>query len=218
MLHPAPRYRVVVPVRYHVDGPRGPSDGTGWTRDISGTGAALDLPEPLAPPTRLALVLSTETRSLSIPAAAVVWVSPSRQPGGMSTHGVRFTSHTEETEQLRVWLHRQPVARVAAALPARCERLDVQEAPVDGWTSDVSAGGCALFLPERMPVGTLLDVVLSTPAGEVRSRGVIVWEGRGGRPTERRLCEHGFRFTESPGVQPALATALEKILAARAAG
>jgi hypothetical protein len=106
---------------------------------------------------------------------------------------------------------------MAASLPVRCRRPDGVSPTVEGWTADLGSGGCALFLPERLPVGSLVDVVLSTPCGDVPSQGVIVWEGHRAAAAGR-LIEHGFRFTKlRPDQEGLLGEVLEAILATRAA-
>jgi hypothetical protein len=106
---------------------------------------------------------------------------------------------------------------MAACLPVRTCRLDGISPHVEGWTADLGSGGCVLFLPERLPVGTLLRVVLSTPRGDVPSEGVVVWEGH--RATASGgLFEHGFRFTKlRPHQTGLLGEVLEAILETRVA-
>ncbi len=140
----------------------------------------------------------------------MVWVEACDPAGPKHLHGLQFSSGAcDDRERLCAWLQHYsgPLARMAASLPAKCRRLDGVSAAIEGWTADLGSGGCALFLPERLPVGTLLDVILSTPCGDVPTQGVIVWEGSSGG----RLSEHGFRFTN---VRPEQAGRLGEILEA----
>jgi hypothetical protein len=150
----------------------------------------------------------------------VSWIDPSVRAGERTLHGVAFAPASDDRDRLCAWLRRHGVCleRVAASLPVRCRRLDGISPTVEGWTADLAGGGCALFLPERLPVGALLEVVLSTPAGEVPSEGVVVWEGRTA-PGAGRLIEHGFRFTRMrPGQEGLLRDVLAAIHASRAPG
>jgi hypothetical protein len=102
---------------------------------------------------------------------------------------------------------------MAAFLPATCRPRDGRSPSVAGWTADLGSGGCALFLPERFPVGTLLDLVLGTPGGDLPSRGVVV---RAGPPTSAsgHLVEHGLQFsTLRPEQAGRLGEVLEAMLA-----
>jgi hypothetical protein len=215
MVHQVPRHRVVLPLRYEVPTASETAPQAGWTRDLSENGACVQLPEHLAPGTPLALVVETEAGPICM-AGTVVWADSSGPPG--SVHGVRFSSSSADRERLCRWLQRHPApfARVTASLPARCRRLDGVGLSLEGWTSDLASGGCALFLPERLPVGALLDVVLSTPCGDVRTEGVVVWEGDS-LAAAGRLVEHGFRFTKLRAQEGRVEEVLEAILATRAA-
>jgi hypothetical protein len=176
----------------------------------------VELPEHLVPGTSLEVVLETEVGSLRM-VATVLWIDPSDQPGDCTLHGLQFSETGDDRDRLAAWLQRHgaPPARVAASLPVRCRRLDGDSSAVEGWTADLAPDGCALFLPERLPVGALLEVILSTPSGEVPIRGVVVWEGQAG--ARGRLIEHGFRFTRMRAEQGGLVREIvEAIHATRA--
>jgi hypothetical protein len=216
MVHQLPRFYVVIPVRYTVATPPGTPVNTGWTRNLSESGACVELPERLAPGIRLTLDLQTEAGPIRM-TGTIIWTDSSSQPGAGSLHGLQFSSTSDDRERLRAWLHSRPgsPARIVASLPVQCRRLDGVSPTVDGWTADLGEGGCALFLPEALSVGTLMDVVLTTPAGEMPSQGVVVWEG-GRRATLGHLIEHGFRFTKLPAEREGLlGEVLEAILATR---
>jgi hypothetical protein len=185
---------------------------------MSEEGACVELAEHLAPGTRLTLVVETEAGPIRM-AGTVVWVGAGDPAGPGILHGVQFSPNSDDRDRLCAWLQRHPgpPARLAASPPVRCRRLDGVSVTLDGWTADLGCGGCALFLPERLPVGSLLDVVLSTPCGDVPSQGVVVWEGH--RTTAPgSLIEHGFRFTKlRPDQEGLLREVLEAILTTRAA-
>jgi hypothetical protein len=217
MVHRVPRYQVVAPVWYTAALPRGAREGKGWTRDLSETGACVELGERLPPATPLTLVLETEAGNATF-LATVVWVTSAIAQDAANAHGLQFSPGSPGAIQLTAWLQRHPPAtsRTVAALPARCRRLDNLGPRLEGWTADLGYGGCGLFLPERLPVGTLLEVALSTPFGEVAGEGVIVWE-EPRRGTGPQLSEHGLRFTVPPTPGDAsLKTLLDALVAGRA--
>ncbi len=212
MVHRVPRYQLVVPIRYTA--PDG-HEGTGWTRDLSLAGACLELPERFRPGPALGLRLETDALALAL-SATVIWEE--RLPGATWLHGVHFTVPAEVGAQLGAWLEGQgtTVGRIPAAFPVKCERLDQAGPPLEGWTADVGTGGAVLALPERLAVGTLLRVILSTPGGEAPMKGVIVWEGPRRPVTDRQLFEHGVRFTSTTG-QPAGQSVVEGLFLGRPA-
>src|SRR5512138_751473 len=200
MRHRVPRYQVIVPARYTARTRQGPRIGRGWTRDLSETGACLQISEHLSPATPLTLVIENEAGGFTLE-ARVVWVGSPAGPDQSRLHGVEFSRDCIAIAggAVRAWLIRRSVAvaRLAAALPAVCRRTDAQSQPLDGWTADLGYGGCGLFLPEHLPVGTLVDVVLTTPGGELKTSGVIVWETGSKGSQTRHLFEHGLRFTRT---------------------
>lgn len=215
MVRRAPRYHVVLPIRYDTTS-EGTSTRTGWTQDLSQHGACVELPEHLAPGTALALVVETETGAIPL-SGTVVWSDASNPAGPSHLHGLQFTPGSDVQDRLGAWLQRHPpqASRMAASLPVRCRQCDGVSPLVEGWTADIGNGGCALFLPERLPVGTLVDLLISTPCGEVPAQGVVVWEGSKA-PGSQRLVEHGFRFTRRrPDQAGAVEDILETILASR---
>ncbi|HTU02144.1 MAG TPA: PilZ domain-containing protein [Candidatus Sulfotelmatobacter sp.] len=217
MIHQSHRFYIIVPVRYTTATPPGTPVSTGWTRNLSESGACVELPERLQPGVRITLDFQTEGGPMRM-VGMIIWTDPSSQPGAGSLHGLQFSAASDDRERLRGWIHSRPgpPARIVASLPAQCRRLDGVSPVLEGWTSDLGAGGCALFLPEPLPVGTLMDVFLTTPAGEVPTQGVVVWEG-GRRAAPGKLIEHGFRFTKLPAEREGLlGEVLDAILATRA--
>ncbi len=216
MVHRVPRYQVVAPIRYRTASYVS-AERTGWTRDVSEQGACVELAEHLASGTQLAVVVETEAGPIRM-AGTVVWAGAGDSAGPRYLHGLRFSSGSDDRDRLWAWLQRHPAppARIAASLPVRTRRLDGVTPEIAGWTADLGGGGCTLFLPERLPVGALLDVALSTPCGDVPSEGIIVWEGSHAT-VSAGLLEHGFRFTKlGPDQEAVLGEVLETILATRA--
>lgn len=220
-IHRAPRYQVVVPAVFTAQLPRGPHAGSGWTRDLSETGACLELRERVPPGTHLTVVLELAAACAAME-ARVVW-SQTDGGDGPVLHGIVFAPGPNDPPpalaSLLERLRQEPAAtaRVPAALPVRCVRLDGAERAVQGWTSDIGHGGCCLLLPDTLPVGTPVDVVLSAPRGELTARGTVMWStaASGGR----QLCGHGVRFTQpAAGKDVLLALMLEDGPAAGVSG
>ncbi len=69
--------------------------------------------------------------------------------------------------------------------------------PLRGWTGDLSQGGCSLLLPDRLAVGTLLDLTLTTPRGDFATTATVVWVERSAEGRSASLTSHGVRFTDS---------------------
>jgi hypothetical protein len=199
----SPRYQIVLPVSYQATpkGGHASIEGSGWTRNLSETGACLELTEPLPAGTPLNLVLLDEGGSLALE-AKVVWVGYPCLPSGGSLHGVIFPQVTSDQRQalrklirrrggLRLW-----ATRIPAALPAKCRPLGASGAPVRGWTGDLSWEGCLLHLSDQLPVGTLIEVTLTMPRGDFTAKATVVWVKPPRRVVTRQLARHGVRFVE----------------------
>ncbi len=198
-----PRYLIGLPIfcTYILKGGQTSGVGLGWTRNLSEAGACLELLEALAPSTPLSLVLQTEGGNLAVQ-ADVSWVGHPSLPGGRTLHGVTFPQLSPDQRQcLQALLQRQGAARPKAhrlpvAFPVQCHAVGALESALHGWTGDLSPGGCALLLPDRFPVGTLLDLTLTTPRGELTPTGTVVWVERAVLGTAGHLTRHGVRFTD----------------------
>ncbi len=199
-----PRYRIGLSVAYtHL--PRGEQElrtGTGRIRDLSEQGACLELEEALAPGTSLHVVFQTEDGVLTLE-AAVVWVGHPPLPEGRILHGVRFAQTSPDQRQaLQTLLQHQDAARprshrLPIALPVQCSAVGVADSPLRGWTGDLSQGGCSLLLPDRLAVGTLLDLTLTTPRGDFATTATVVWVERSAEGRSASLTRHGVRFIDS---------------------
>ena len=67
---------------------------------------------------------------------------------------------------------------------------------IRGWTGDLSWEGCSVLLPDRFPVGTLMEVTLTTPRGDVSAKATVVWVDPLERLQTRHLTRHGVRFAQ----------------------
>lgn len=210
-LRHSPRYQIGLPVfcKATPKGVRAPKAGSGWTRNLCATGACLELTESLASGTSLSLVLETEEGSLALD-AEVVWVAHPSLPGGHTLHGVSFPQNSPDQRQaLEALLRRKgPVrsrtSRIPAALPVQCRPIGVGETDLRGWTGDLSEDGCSLLLPDRLPVGTLIALTLTTPRGDFTVEATVVWAEPTARVPTRQLRRHGARFTAPNVIRDAI--------------
>ena len=201
--HRSPRYQIALSVTYRTT-PKGTAvavEGSGRTRNLSDTGGCLELIEPLTPGTPFDLVLQDEAGNVSLP-AQVVWVGHPRRPSGGTMHGVTFLQLTaDQREAIQGLIRsrgrlRSRAARIPAALPAECRLLGVSGEALQGWTGDLSWEGCSVLLPDRFPVGTLMEVTLTTPRGDVSAKATVVWVDPLERVQTRHLTRHGVRFAQ----------------------
>jgi PilZ domain-containing protein len=201
--HHLPRYLIGLPIfcTYTPKGAQTTKVGLGWTRNISEVGACLELLEALVPSTPLSLVLQTEGDNLAVE-ATVSWVGHPPLPDGHTLHGVAFPRLSlPQREGLQALFRRQEavrsrVHRLPVALPVQCHSAGAPEPALRGWTGSLSPSGCSLLLPERLPVGTLLDLILTTPRGDLAATGTVVWIERAAPEATGHLTRHGVRFTD----------------------
>ena len=198
-----PRYLIGLPIfcTYTPKGAQASKVGLGWTRNISEVGACLELLEALAPGVSVSLVLQTEGETLAVE-ATVSWVGHPPMPDGHTLHGVAFPGLSlDQRQDLRELLRRHGavqsrIHRLPVVLPVQCHSAGAPEPAVGGWTGSLSPSGCALLLPERLSVGTLLDLNLTTPRGDLAATGTVVWVERAVPETAGHLTRHGVRFTD----------------------
>jgi hypothetical protein len=149
----------------------------------------------------ISLVLLDEGGNVVLP-AEVVWVGHPRRPSGGTMHGVTFLQLTaDQREAIQSLIRnrgrlRSRAARIPAALPTECRPLGAAGEPVQGWTGDLSWEGCSVLLPDRFPVGTLMEVTLTTPRGDVSAKATVVWVDPAERAQTRQLARHGVRFAQ----------------------
>lgn len=212
-----PRYQIVLPVSYQTlpSGAGLPREGSGWTRNLSETGACLELTQSLSVGTVLLLSLRDEGGELALE-ARVVWVGYPPLPSGGTLHGVAFGEMTlHERLVLPALIRRQAglrvqAARIPAALPVTCRALGAAGAVLQGWTGDLGREGCMLLLPEQFPVGTAISVTLTTPHGDVTATATVVWVEPSILAVMRRLTRHGVRFVEAHAIQTTMLAMLQE--------
>jgi len=212
-----PRYQIVLPVAYQAAPPGAvsPRKGSGWTRNLSETGACLELTESLSVGTTLRLILRDEAGELAL-LARVVWVGYPPLPTGGTLHGVAFGDMAlHERLVLAAIIRRQAglrvqATRIPAALPVACRPLGGAGVALQGWTGDLGSEGCLLLLPEQFAVGTVIEVKLTTPQGDVTATATVVWVESAVLAVMRRLTRHGVRFVEARAIQTTLLAMLRE--------
>jgi hypothetical protein len=212
-----PRYQIILPVSYDAtpDGAPAPREGSGWTRNLSDTGACLELNETVPVGTALRLTLRDEGGAVALE-ARVIWVGHPRVPAGGILHGVNFGDLTLHQRLVLPALCRRhtglrvQATRIPAALPAMCRPLGAAGPPLRGWTGDLGREGCLLLLPEQLAVGTLIAVTLTTPRGDVTAEATVVWGEPAVQAVLRQLTRHGVRFVEARALQDTLVAMLRE--------
>ncbi len=196
-------------------GGAGAHAGSGQTRDLSETGACLDLPEPLPPGTLVGLIVDWEAGPLALE-ATVVWGQRARQPGGSIRHGVAFSVLSRDQQQRLGTLLRQhgtvrsrmalsePLPlRARATLEVRLLDLSPGGARIEHYSLLRPGAPCALEFPApRAPLILTAQVVRSAIAGVEED------------PTGGRLLryESGLAFVNvTPEQQTALTLLLERL-------
>lgn len=193
------RFPLVLPLQHRVPGHPLARIEVGWTHDMSGGGACLELAEPLRSHLSLALQLHTPGGPIAAE-ARVLWTRAPLPAKGGILHGLAFTQLApDQLEALRcLLLSLQPWRRTQMRLPVdlavSCQPRRPPKPVHSGHASDLSRGGLSLHLPEALLPFTALEVTLPTPTGRLPLDGEIAWvqppEGRRwGRP-----IRHGMRF------------------------
>jgi hypothetical protein len=199
----SPRYPIVLSLAYRSvsKGATAMLEGCGQTRNLSETGGCVELADSLAPGARLTVVLHDDTERLTLE-AEVVWAGHPPLPSGGTVHGVRFPQSAPEKRQALENLIRRrgglasQATRIPLALPAECRALGTANDAVHGWTGDLGSKGCLLLLPDRFPVGTLIEVALTTSRGDLTAKATVMWVDPTERVVTRQLVRHGVKFAE----------------------
>ncbi len=204
------RSPLVLPVLCTADPATRVGSQAGWTRNLSPTGGCLVLPErlPLAQP----LQLGFQTAGGLLEAEArVVWVG--HPDCDLRGHGVFFTRMAPAPRRVLLellctqGLVRPAGLRLAVSLPVTCQGQG--QPPLRGWTSNLSRGGLALALPQRLPGGTAVVLTLHAPPDALTLAGTVVWgEGEPGRSPGEAI-RHGVRF---PVLDPVSDLALARLV------
>lgn len=194
------RYRIQLPFLHRVKGPASGKVGVGWSRNLSEGGACLELAEPLTPSTPLDLLLQTNQGPIRME-ADVVWSGERAAVGGGVLQGVAFTRVAPNQRQaLRNLLVskgqvRHAGIRLPLDLAVTCRPKGHTGPPLLGRTADMSRGGLSLRLPEPLPPGQELEIILHSPSGPLTAEGAVVWVEPSERRRSRGLIRHGFQFT-----------------------
>ncbi len=215
----SPRYMVALPVRYQAlpEEGRVSRTGSGQTRDLSETGACLDLPDPFALGASLSLALHVESDSLTVQ-AAVVWVEQVGLPSAGTRHGVSFPQISPEQRQgLQALLRRNRAVRsrvvMVPPLPVRSRAgmqlrlldLSLSGACIEHLTRLQPGASCVLEFPPALGPFTLSAQVV---------RSLVVGVELGPEETRRLRYESGVAFVQvTPDQRAALAQVLEHLAA-----
>jgi len=195
-----PRYTIVLPILYELDGSASTKNGVGWTSNLSEGGACLELAERLDLSTSLSLVLRTYEGEIELK-GEVVWTAEAGVSEGGIFHGVAFTQVLpDQYRALRELIRtkgqvRNAGVRIPVELTVLCRRKGDAGAPIQGRTGDISRAGLLLRLPQALPAGTELEVTLQTSQGPLTAEGTIIWVVPSEAQTPGELIRHGFRFT-----------------------
>ncbi|MFI5338255.1 MAG: PilZ domain-containing protein [Candidatus Methylomirabilales bacterium] len=193
------RFPLVLPLQHRVPGHPLSGAAVGWTHNLSGGGACLELAEPLQPQLSLGLRLQTSGGPIEAE-ARVVWTRNPRPAEGGSLHGIAFTQLAPDHLEVlrRLLLSLQPWRRTQVRFPVDLAVICQPQRPpgplYSSRVSDISRGGLALRLPEVLLPFTALDVTLPTPAGRLSLAGEIAWVDRPEGRRRGRLIRHGMRF------------------------
>jgi hypothetical protein len=190
------RYVINLPFRYRRAAETAYHPEVGWTRDLSGRGAWVELPETVAPSTRLDIALRTPQGDLRL-GGQVVWVCPEPHDR-LHLHGLAFSWATpEQRDRLRgLFAGAKPrgAGRLYCALAGTCQRKGVACGALPCETRDLSPSGLALRLSERVPPGTQLRVSVPTACGRVTADAQVVWAEQAGSRPRGAPYRHGLRF------------------------
>jgi len=218
-LHRSLRYLMNLPVQYEAlpqEG-RAPKTGTGQTRDVSMTGACLELSDPLAIGTFLSLLLHLDADSLALH-ATVVWVRPNPARGG-TLHGVSFPRIgsvrwqgfqafllRNQPRQLRATMKEPVPVRARPSMRFQLLEIGIGGARIEHLAPLTPGFSCVLDFPPVLGSLTLDSRVV---------RSVVVGVERGPRGTRRLRYESGLAFVDVTPPQQAMLTQLLRQLSSR---
>jgi hypothetical protein len=194
------RYLIQLPLLHRTKAPTPDGTGVGWTRNLSGGGACVELAQRIRLRMPLGLVLRTDRGRIELEAQAVWAGEPGRWGGGI-LHGMAFTHLLpDQLRALRDLIGskgqvRNAGVRVPLEISVTCTPTGRRGSSFRGLTGDISHGGLLLLLPEVVSPGSTLNVTLHTPNGPLTVEGAVAWvEAPGGRAAGPPF-RHGFRFT-----------------------
>jgi PilZ domain-containing protein len=195
-----PRYPIQLPLLHTVLSPRAGRPSMGWTRNLSESGACVELAEVVPADAALRLCFQMDHGIIEAE-AQVVWAAAPDSDTGLVPHGVAFTRIApDQCQVLRELfrtkgLTRHTGVRISSDLPVAYQAIGHAGQPRWGLMENISRGGLLLSLPELLRPGTRLKVAWQIAGEHLTAEGTIVWV----EPTEGRTPEepirHGFRFT-----------------------
>jgi hypothetical protein len=192
-----PRYPVQIPMVYRKEAE--PHQlGAGWTHNLCEHGVGVELDISLRPWLPVGLRIATSYGPLDL-RARVIWIG-SLQTGGGRLHGLEFRRVTppqrEFLEDYVKFLQGRPRVgvRFPLDLPARCQPKSPSGLTFQGRTGNISRGGAMLYLPQALPVGSVLGVTINTAAGAANVDGVIVWADPPEKRTPGAPIRHGMEY------------------------
>ncbi len=195
-----PRYSIQLPLLHKTIAPACVRAGVGWTRNLSEGGVCVELAERLQPRVLLQVILRTDRGAIELE-AEVAWASQASAEGGGILHGLTFSRIApDQLQALQTLIASKGQVQLAGVrlpleIPVTCRPKGNAGQALRGLSGDISRAGLLLLLPEVLPPGSALDIILHTPKGPLATEGVIVWveppAGRAVGPPYR----HGIRFT-----------------------
>ena len=137
-----PRFEVTVPILYGAPSTRPGREDAGWTHDLSVSGAALDLPEPLPIRTWLSLHVLLGSQRVRVH-AGVVWTRQLVTDLVLFRHGVTFAPLGAEGNALLAAFF-QETTPVPTRIPVPGAINAVVQATIDARVIDLSLAGACL--------------------------------------------------------------------------
>jgi len=196
-----PRYPAALSIVYWRKGAGSTRAGIGRTRNVSGGGACLELPEVLPLGTPLSVDLPTDPGELRME-AQVVWVGGPGSPGGEVLHGVSFIEVTAEQHQA-LWelvnrlAQRDPAGvSVPVRLSVLCRPRGDAGPPLQGETGDLGRGGLSVRLKHRLSPATVVELTLPTSKGPRTMEASVVWLAPPEAQQPGEPIWHGLRFRD----------------------
>jgi hypothetical protein len=202
-----PRLGVQVPFLHRERALEASRVGVGWTRNISESGACLEVAELLEPRTPLRIRLRTDWGFVEADAEVTwalaqqtVWAREGGPLQGGVLHGTRFNRiASERPEGFRDWLGarkdgRAGGVRLPADLPVLCYRREGPIGPVHGRTRDINRKGAQLLLPEMLNMGISLDLLFLPENGSFPVQASVAWVDPTSTEGPGSLVRHGVRF------------------------
>ncbi|HWT79709.1 MAG TPA: PilZ domain-containing protein [Candidatus Methylomirabilis sp.] len=193
------RFPIVLPLRHQVEGRSADKPENGWTRDLSGGGACVELAARLQLDMPLRLVIRMDQNSIEV-VSRVIWRGdPPRVEGG-TQYGIAFRHLPPDQLEtlgnfllsLRQWRHAR--GRLPSNLAVTCRLIRFSDPPIRGKLGNVSRGGIMLRLPVELPPSTDLEVSLSSPTRTLTLAATIAWVEPRERRKSLRAIQHGVRF------------------------